>query len=100
MIGLGVQGYHEVNSHLPPAVVRDKAGRPLYSWRVALLPYVEKAGSMTSFTRTNRGTVQPTSGSSSGRPAFRCPSLATTTRWGQRGIRFSSGLGRRSSVTG
>jgi hypothetical protein len=25
--------------HLPPAVVTDKAGRPLYSWRVAILPF-------------------------------------------------------------
>jgi hypothetical protein len=40
-IGGALQVYQEVNGHLPPAVVRDKAGRPLYSWRVLLLPYLE-----------------------------------------------------------
>jgi hypothetical protein len=41
LIALAIQNYHEVNGQLPPAVVRDKDGRPLYSWRVALLPYLE-----------------------------------------------------------
>jgi hypothetical protein len=34
--------YHDVNGHLPPAVIRDRDGRPLYSWRVVLLPYLEQ----------------------------------------------------------
>jgi hypothetical protein len=41
-IGLGLLGYHEVYGKLPPAVVTDKAGRPLYSWRVLLLPFMEQ----------------------------------------------------------
>jgi prepilin-type processing-associated H-X9-DG protein len=40
-IGQALHLYHEVNGKLPPAVVRDKDGRPLYSWRVLLLPYLE-----------------------------------------------------------
>jgi hypothetical protein len=41
-IGYALHSYYDVNGELPPAVVRDKDGRPLYSWRVALLPYVER----------------------------------------------------------
>src|SRR5262249_51054552 len=32
--------YHDANRSLPPAIIRDPAGRPLHSWRVALLPYL------------------------------------------------------------
>jgi hypothetical protein len=42
-IGYAIQSYHDANGHLPPAVVRDKEGRPLYSWRVLILPYIEEA---------------------------------------------------------
>src|SRR5262249_35125672 len=41
-IGLAIHTYHDVYGCLPPAVVRDKDGRPLYSWRVSLLPFVEE----------------------------------------------------------
>src|SRR5688572_13966124 len=41
-IGLAFQAYHDVNKRLPPAVLTDKAGSPLYSWRVLLpLPGAE-----------------------------------------------------------
>lgn len=32
--------YHEAKGAYPPAAICDAAGRPLLSWRVALLPYV------------------------------------------------------------
>jgi Protein of unknown function (DUF1559) len=41
-IGLALHGYHDTYRKLPPAVVRDKNGKPLYSWRVALLPFLEQ----------------------------------------------------------
>jgi hypothetical protein len=42
MICLALLSYHDAYGSLPPAVVRDKDGRPLYSWRVAILPYLEQ----------------------------------------------------------
>ena len=42
-IALGLHAYHDVTGSLPPAAVVDKAGRPLLSWRVLILPYVEEA---------------------------------------------------------
>ncbi len=40
-IGLALWNYHEVNGCLPPAAITDKDGKPLLSWRVAILPYFE-----------------------------------------------------------
>lgn len=41
-IALAMQDYAEAHDgRLPPAVVRDARGKPLYSWRVLILPYLE-----------------------------------------------------------
>jgi hypothetical protein len=37
-----MHNYHDAHGRLPPAVVYGKDGRPLYSWRVLLLPYLEQ----------------------------------------------------------
>jgi hypothetical protein len=39
-IGFALRNYAEDNGSLPPAYVRDKAGRPILSWRVLILPYL------------------------------------------------------------
>jgi hypothetical protein len=39
-LALGMQYYQDDNGTLPPAVLRSPSGQP-YSWRVALLPYIE-----------------------------------------------------------
>jgi hypothetical protein len=41
-IGLAFHNYHDEHGHFPPAAIRSKDGRPLLSWRVAILPYLEK----------------------------------------------------------
>jgi len=46
-IGLAMHNFHAVNGSLPPAVITDKSGQPLLSWRVAILPYLE-CGSLYS----------------------------------------------------
>jgi hypothetical protein len=48
-IGVALQSYHEVYGELPPAVVRGKDGEPLYSWRVALLPFLEETNIYREF---------------------------------------------------
>src|SRR5262249_1241240 len=40
-MGMAIRSYHKGNGRLPPAIVRDKGGEPLYSWRVLVLPYLE-----------------------------------------------------------
>src|SRR5262249_24089587 len=39
---LGMHEYHNQKNALPAAAITDKAGKPLLSWRVAILPYVEQ----------------------------------------------------------
>ena len=39
-IGLGMHNFHSSRSHFPRPTIDDKQGRPLLSWRVAILPYL------------------------------------------------------------
>jgi hypothetical protein len=41
-IGLALHSYHDANGGLPPQTICDKKGKPLLSWRVAILPYIEQ----------------------------------------------------------
>jgi Protein of unknown function (DUF1559) len=41
-IGLAMHNYHDTFGKLPAAAICDKNGKPLLSWRVAILPYIEQ----------------------------------------------------------
>jgi prepilin-type processing-associated H-X9-DG protein len=41
MMGLAMHNYHSTSNEFPSSIV-DKAGKPLLSWRVAILPYIEE----------------------------------------------------------
>ena len=41
-IGLAMHNYYDTYKCLPPAVITDDDGRPMRSWRVAILPFVEQ----------------------------------------------------------
>jgi prepilin-type processing-associated H-X9-DG protein len=41
-IGLALHNYHDTYRQLPPAIVKDADGKPLYSWRVVILPFMEQ----------------------------------------------------------
>ncbi len=41
-IGLAMHNYHAQYKSFPPAYTVDKAGKPLLSWRVLILPYLEQ----------------------------------------------------------
>ena len=40
-IGACMPFYVSVHKYFPPAAIRDKDGKPLLSWRVAVLPFIE-----------------------------------------------------------
>ena len=40
-IALALQTYHQANGCFPPAYTADKNGKPLHSWRVLILPYLD-----------------------------------------------------------
>jgi prepilin-type processing-associated H-X9-DG protein len=41
-MSLALINYSDANRRMPPAVVYDSDGKPLYSWRVLILPYIEE----------------------------------------------------------
>lgn len=49
MIGLALHSYHDHYGSFPPAVVRDSEERPLYSWRVLILPWIGEEALYESF---------------------------------------------------
>jgi hypothetical protein len=51
-LSLAMQNYHDTFNALPPAVVRDAAGQPLYSGRVLLLPFLEQQALYNQFDRS------------------------------------------------
>src|SRR5262249_36007642 len=40
-IGLALQNYHDTFGSLPPAYLADAQGKPIHSWRVLILPFLE-----------------------------------------------------------
>jgi prepilin-type processing-associated H-X9-DG protein len=42
-IGLALHNYHERHGCFPPAYIADADGKPMHSWRVLLLPYLDQA---------------------------------------------------------
>ena len=40
-IGLALHNYHQANGHFPAAAITGKDGKPLLSWRVEILPFIE-----------------------------------------------------------
>ncbi len=41
-IGLAMHNYHATYNEFPAEAICDKAGKPLLSWRVAILPFIEQ----------------------------------------------------------
>jgi type II secretory pathway pseudopilin PulG len=50
-IGLALHMYHDQYKTFPPAVVTDANGKPLYSGRVLLLPYLEQQNLYEAFNK-------------------------------------------------
>ncbi|MHB8900193.1 MAG: DUF1559 domain-containing protein [Thermoguttaceae bacterium] len=74
-LGLALHNYHSVYGCLPPAVITDENGTPRYSWRVALLPFLEQQPLFESYD-ANLAWDDPDNefvGATSV-PAYRCPS--------------------------
>ena len=42
-IGLALLNYHDTFGCFPPAYIADADGKPMHSWRVLILPYIDNA---------------------------------------------------------
>lgn len=51
-LGIAIHSYHDVHGELPPAIVKDASGKPLYSGLVLLLPFVEQDNLYQQFDRS------------------------------------------------
>lgn len=51
-ITLALHNYEAQNGCFPPAYVTDENGKPLYSWRVLILPYLEQQTLYDEFDKT------------------------------------------------
>jgi prepilin-type processing-associated H-X9-DG protein len=40
-LGLAMHNYHDAHGHFVPAYLADREGRPMNSWRILVLPYME-----------------------------------------------------------
>jgi len=41
-IGMGLSNYHDIYGSFPPPYIADKNGKPMHSWRVLILPFMEQ----------------------------------------------------------
>ena len=48
-IALAMHNYHDANTSFPPGGIVNKTGKPLLSWRVLILPYVEQTALYNQF---------------------------------------------------
>lgn len=51
-MGLAVANYRDVHGHFPPAFVTAEDGKPLLSWRVLILPYLDQQSLYKQFDLT------------------------------------------------
>jgi len=74
-IGLAMLNYHDTYLCFPPAVITDADGKPMRSWRVAILPFIEQAPLYEQYDF-----AEPWDGPNNRAlegmfpPAYRCPS--------------------------
>jgi uncharacterized protein DUF1559 len=78
-IGLALHNYHDVYGSFPPAFVADASGKPMHSWRVLILPFIDQQPLYSQYDFS-----EPWDGPNNSRllasmpPVYACPSHATT----------------------
>jgi prepilin-type processing-associated H-X9-DG protein len=49
MIALAILNYRDKEGHFPPPYIADENGKPMHSWRVLILPYLEETALYNSY---------------------------------------------------
>jgi hypothetical protein len=79
-ISLALHNYHDHYGAFPPAYIADESGRPMHSWRVLILPFLERSHLYAEYRFD-----EPWDGPNNRRladrmpPAYRCPSESRTS---------------------
>jgi prepilin-type processing-associated H-X9-DG protein len=81
-IGLAILNYEQSYKCFPPAYLADKNGKPMHSWRVLILPYMESGENLYTQYRFNEPWNSPHNMSLAGQmPAvYRCPTEGEANR--------------------
>jgi hypothetical protein len=75
-LNLALQGFHEAHGHFPAAAITDQSGKPLLSWRVAILPQLGYQSLYDAFHRDEPWDSPHNLALAAQMPeVFRCPSL-------------------------
>ena len=76
-IAIALHNYHDTFKTLPPAYIPDKDGKPMHSWRVLILPFLEQGGLHQQY-RFNEPWDSPHNRALTNvpLPVFTCPSAA------------------------
>ena len=77
MIMLSFHTHYDSRNKLPPLYTVDKDGKPLHSWRVAILPYIEQQGLYEAIRKDEPWDSEHNKQFHSQCPAvFQCPQMA------------------------
>ena len=98
-IGLAIRGYVARHGSFPPAFSRDKAGKPLLSWRVLILPYMGQSALYDRFHLDEPWHTPPNKALIAKMPTtYRCPSQSVDLRQGK--TRYLAARGKASIFPG
>lgn len=79
-IGLALHNYHDVYRTFPPAYVADENGKPMHSWRVLILPFLDQQALYKQYDFSQPWDSPENQSVLDHMPAvFRCPSNADET---------------------
>jgi hypothetical protein len=100
-IGLALHAYHDQFDSLPPANVCDESGKPMHSWRVLLLPYLEQSEAASLYKKYDFS--EPWDGPNNIKLApaitalYQCPE---ETHLGASGVSYVAVVGRKTMWPG
>jgi len=81
-IGLALRAYEAAHGTLPPAYIPDASGKPMHSWRVLILPYLDEQGLYSRYDLTSPGMARTTHNlPSTCRRFTAAPPIPTRARW-------------------
>ncbi len=69
-IALALHNYHDLHHCFPPAYIADENGKPMHSWRVLLLPYLEEEDLYKAYDFS-----EPWDGPNNRKLLDRCPTI-------------------------
>jgi hypothetical protein len=74
-LGLALDNYYQMHGHFPPPNVAGPDGKPMHSWRVLILPYIEEGMLFNSYRMDEPWNGPNNSTLAAQMPSvFRCPS--------------------------